>query len=105
MQVRSIAECSKGHSAILSTIIKLPFVFKTFVLSIFEWPLKAGFTVVVSWKSYIKTYISCLCYSYFILLFLLLKYKGSNFCSVLLLKTSVTLIYVTNDNLNYIMAM
>ena len=33
------------HSAILSTFIKLPFVFKTFVLSIFEWPLKTGFTV------------------------------------------------------------
>ena len=70
MQVKSIAECSKGsilqyfrpslsyqlslrhlfclflsgrfkqreHSAILSTIIKLPFVIKTSVLSIFEWP-------------------------------------------------------------------
>ena len=25
--------------------IKLPFVIKTFVLSIFEWPLKTGFTV------------------------------------------------------------
>ena len=34
------------HSAILSTFIKLPFVFKTFVLSIFEWPLKTGFTVI-----------------------------------------------------------
>ena len=33
------------HSAILSTCIKLPFVFKTFVLSIFEWRLKTGFTV------------------------------------------------------------
>ena len=33
------------HSAILSTLIKLPFVFKTFVLSFFEWPLKTGFTV------------------------------------------------------------
>ena len=33
------------HSAILSTFIKLPFVFKIFVLSIFEWLLKAGFTV------------------------------------------------------------
>ena len=33
------------HSAILSTFIKLPFVFKIFVLSIFEWPLKPGFTV------------------------------------------------------------
>ena len=27
------------------TFIKLPFVFKTFVLSIFEWSLKTGFTV------------------------------------------------------------
>ena len=33
------------HSAILSTFIKLPFVFKTFVLSIFEWPLNTDFTV------------------------------------------------------------
>ena len=33
------------HSAILSTFIKLPFVVKIFVLSIFEWPLKTGFTV------------------------------------------------------------
>ena len=35
------------HSAILSTFIKLPFVIKIFVLSIFEWPLskrpKIGF--------------------------------------------------------------
>ena len=47
------------HSAILSTFIKLPFVIKFFVLSIFEWPfftgvavhcltklLKTGFTVL-----------------------------------------------------------
>ena len=33
------------HSAILSTCIKLPNDLKPFVLSIFEWPLKAGFTV------------------------------------------------------------
>ena len=35
MQVKINAECSK-HSAILSTLIKLPFVIKIFVLSIFE---------------------------------------------------------------------
>ena len=35
----------REHSAILLTFIKLPFVFKTFVLSIFKWPLKTGFTV------------------------------------------------------------
>ena len=46
MQVKSIAECSKGeHSAILSTFIKLLFVSKIFVLSILEWPLKTSFTV------------------------------------------------------------
>ena len=38
----------REHSAIFSTFTKLPFVFKTFVLSIFEWPLKAGFTVLHS---------------------------------------------------------
>ena len=35
----------REHSAILSTFIKLPFVIKIFVLSIFEWLLKTGFTV------------------------------------------------------------
>ena len=35
------------HSAILSTCIKLQSVFNTFVLSIFEWPLKTGFTVIL----------------------------------------------------------
>ena len=41
------------HSAILSTFIKLPFVIKIFVLSIFEWPLKTGFTVfcLIKWRS------------------------------------------------------
>ena len=34
------------HSAILSTFIKLPFSIKTFILSIFKWPLKTGFTVI-----------------------------------------------------------
>ena len=34
------------HSAILSTFIELLFVSKIFVLSIFEWPLKTGFTVL-----------------------------------------------------------
>ena len=38
----------REHCAILSTYIKLPFVFKIFVLSIFERPLKTGFTVQMS---------------------------------------------------------
>ena len=33
------------HSAILLTFIKLPFVIKIFVLSIFEWPFYTGFTI------------------------------------------------------------
>ena len=40
------------HFAILSTFIKLQFVIKIFVLSIFEWPLKTGFTVVVIYVSH-----------------------------------------------------
>ena len=36
------------HSAILLTFIKLPFVIKIFVLSIFEWPFYTGFTVQMS---------------------------------------------------------
>ena len=37
---------SLEHSAILSTFIKLPFVNKIFILSIFEWPFKTGYTVL-----------------------------------------------------------
>ena len=48
MQIKSIAECSKGSPAILWTFIKLPFVIKIFALSIFEWPLKTDFTVCPS---------------------------------------------------------
>ena len=33
------------HSAIPSTFCKLPFLIKIFILSIFEWLLKTGFTV------------------------------------------------------------
>ena len=35
----------KSDSAILSSFIKLSFVIKIIVLSIFEWPLKTCFTV------------------------------------------------------------
>ena len=38
------------HSAILSTFIKLPFVIKIFVLSIFKWPLKTGLFVDALWS-------------------------------------------------------
>ena len=36
----------REHFAIPSTFIKLPFVIKIFVLSIFKWPLMTGFTVL-----------------------------------------------------------
>ena len=36
------------HSAILLTFIKLPFVIKTLVLSIFEWPFYTCFTLVLN---------------------------------------------------------
>ena len=45
MQVQSIAESSKKAFCNTLTCIKLLSVLKTFVLSIFEWPLKTGFTV------------------------------------------------------------
>ena len=35
------------HSAILSNFIKVPYVINTFVLFIFEWSLKTGFTVLI----------------------------------------------------------
>ena len=42
-QISLIAEGE--HFAILSTFIKLPFVIKIFILSIFEWLFYTGFTV------------------------------------------------------------
>ena len=49
------------HSAILSTFIKLPFAIKPFVLSIFEWPLKTGFTVYVDLISYFIKVLTFAC--------------------------------------------
>ena len=49
MQVQKYCRMLQGeHSAILSTFVKLPFVIMIFVLSLFEWPLKTGFTVFVN---------------------------------------------------------
>ena len=44
MQVKVLQNAPR-HSVILSAFIKLPFAIKTFVLSIYEWLLKTGFTV------------------------------------------------------------
>ena len=43
------------HSAIHLTFIKLPFVIKIFVLSIFEWPFKTGFCCVVQMVTSLAT--------------------------------------------------
>ena len=54
MQVKSIAECSKG--SILQyffTVIKLPFVIKVFAMSFFEWLLKACFTVLTTYMYFL----------------------------------------------------
>ena len=57
MQVKSIAECSKGSILqYFRSFIKLPFVIMIFVLSIFEWPLKTGFVeIFFSYFSTIKS--------------------------------------------------
>ena len=46
MQVKSIAEAPGEHSAILLTYIKLPFVIKIFVLSVFMWLFYTSFTEI-----------------------------------------------------------
>ena len=53
------------HSAILSTFIKLPFVIKIFVLSIFEWPFYTGFTVLTVPFKFAEDdlYKICLCFN------------------------------------------
>ena len=38
------------HSAILLTFIQLPFAIDIFALSIFEWPLKISFTVLLNFS-------------------------------------------------------
>ena len=40
----------REHSAILWTFINLPFVIKTFVLSILEWPFYTGFTLYTKYR-------------------------------------------------------
>ena len=45
------------HSSILLTFIKLPFVIKIFILSIFECPFYTGFTVLLFWKIFVNTLV------------------------------------------------
>ena len=48
------------NAPVLLTLIKLPFTIKVFVLTIFEWPLKVGFTVT-SLRLQMSTHNIC-CY-------------------------------------------
>ena len=56
----------REHSAILSTFIKLLFVIKIFVLSMFEWPLKTGFTVFQYISSYMQGFLSSVLYDFLV---------------------------------------
>ena len=58
--IKSIADCSlapREQSAILLTCIKLLSVFKTLVLSNFEWPLKTVFTVIDNQFMLLKAFL------------------------------------------------
>ena len=48
----------REQSAIFSTVIKLPFVIKIFVLPIFEWPFYTGFTVYAHWKKWSRLLVA-----------------------------------------------
>ena len=70
------------HSAILSTFIKLPFVIKIFVLSIFEWPFYTDFTVSsVAYQAGLNLAWSQILRIGFLVqrcIYYLLTYKGNN---------------------------
>ena len=59
MQVKSIAEWE--HPAILSTFIKLPFVIKIFVLSIFEWPFYTGLILQIMYFYAVRMFVTDVC--------------------------------------------
>ena len=50
------------HSAVLSSFIKQPFAIRTFVLTIFEWPLKTRFTVYIAQSHKVANIIYSLYY-------------------------------------------
>ena len=62
MQVKSIAECSKGGAFFRNTFnlhLRLPFVAKIIVLSIFEWPFYTGFIVNCTMTAQLLDMLSC----------------------------------------------
>ena len=56
----------------LLTFNKLPFVIKNFVLSIFEWPLKTGFTVSYLWLCFVICSTLCMLGNFSCFCFLLI---------------------------------
>ena len=58
MQDKVLQNAPREHSTILLTFIKLQFVINTLVLSIFEWPLKTGFTVLVKTFEPVSMYLA-----------------------------------------------
>ena len=58
MQVKSIAECSKGSILQYFRPSLGYHVIKIFVLSIFDWPLKAGFTVSAEAEGVLSFFLS-----------------------------------------------
>ena len=87
---RRLVSGFKGeHSAILSTFIKLPFVFKIFVLSIFEWLFYTGFTLYTF--KFVKFMTVC---SFSLCLFLPNDFSVQHYCflckTCLLINSSTT---------------
>ena len=66
------------YSAILSTFIKLHFVIKIFVLSIFEWPFYTGFTVYFRTYFYLhlKLHLPMLKPAYYLKIIISVKYNS-----------------------------
>ena len=60
MQVKVLQNAPRGAFCNTLTFIKLPYVIKIFILSIFEWPFYTGFTVGVVWGlTYHPTLTAC----------------------------------------------
>ena len=88
------------HSAILSTFIKLPFVIKVFVLSIFEWALKTGFTFNINVVFLLQGYVICPSEKRFLLLFTFLKKNRKK--KIMVFMSSCLAVKFYHELLNYI---
>ena len=57
--VGTLLNAGQNYCRILSTFIKLPFIIKIFVFSIFEWPFYTGFNVYIC-PEYVVCFLSLL---------------------------------------------